>query len=425
VRIGPAWVSGRRSAPPSKSYTHRALVVSYLSGGRCTLERPLDSEDTLATRRGVEALGRRCRTVEGRWEVEAASASRPADHPIHIACGRSGTTLRFLAVVAATLDREVVLEGEAELAARPIGPLLAVLEAAGARVRRLRGRRSVPLSVHGPLGAVDAEVDASESSQYLSALLLVLPTRDGDSRLRLRGPLVSRPYVESTLDTMRRSGVRVSFNGPEVLIPGGQRYRAGRLAIPGDASSAAYLWAAGAAAVGPVRVDGVPRDRPQADLAVLGVLESMGARVSRHPGGATVGGAPLVGIDVELTGSPDLYPLVGVLAAMASGESRLRGAPHVVLKESDRRRATIALARAMGASARVVGSDVVIRGTPHPRALDLSGCDDHRVVMSAAVGALAAAAPSAIGEAESVRKSYPDFWRDMRTLGATSRRVRP
>jgi 3-phosphoshikimate 1-carboxyvinyltransferase len=254
---------------------------------------------------------------------------------------------------------------------------------------------------------------------------MVLPTLEGDSRLTMRGAIVSKPYIRATLDAMARSGVRAEFDGRQARIPGGQRYRPGRLVVPGDASSAAYLWAAGAASHGPVRVEGVPFDRPQADLAILDILESMGAAIARDLAGASARSDGLVATEVDLTDSPDLYPLVGVLASMASGESRLGGAAHVVLKESDRRRATISLARGMGASVRSDGGGLLIRGTPHPRPLDLRGCADHRLVMSAAVAALSGSAPSTLGEADSVRKSYPAFWKDFRSIGARSRSVSP
>jgi 3-phosphoshikimate 1-carboxyvinyltransferase len=423
--LGPARVSGSIVAPPSKSYTHRALVVAFLSGGEATIEHPLASDDTLATRAGVRALGRSVDGPSDRWKVRPAPRAPRGGAPVRIDCGRSGTTLRFLAAVAATLDREVILDGAGELATRPIEPLLEVLEAAGACLRRARSGRSLPLSVRGPMRPVDAELDASVSSQFLSALLLVLPTLDGDSSLTLKGPAVSGPYVEATLDAMARSGVRATVDGPHVTVPGGQRYRAGRLPVPGDASSASYLWAAGAVSGGEVEVRGVPHDRPQADLAILRILESMGASLARSPDGATTRGGPLTGTEVELTDAPDLYPLVGVLAAMASGESRLSGASHVVHKESDRRRATVELARALGA--RVTSSDgaLVIRGNPQPRAIGLRRCADHRVVMSAAVGALAGSGRSTIGDAKAVTKSFPGFWDALRSIGAPSRVARP
>jgi len=421
--LGPSRASGTVVAPPSKSYTHRALVIAYLSGGACTVEGPLASQDTYATRSAIASLGRRVRASPGRWTVAPSSPSRAGRRPLRIDCGRSGTTLRFLSVLAATQEREVLLEGAYELALRPIEPLLTVLEAAGARVRRPGGGRSVPLSIRGPIHSLACRLDASESSQFLSALLLVLPTLGGESRLTMRGPVVSQPYVRATLDAMARSGVRADFDGREARIPGGQEYRPGRLSVPGDASSASYMWAAGAVSGGPVRVEGVPSDRPQADLVILDILESMGAQVARGQNAASAQGGQLVGTEVELTDSPDLYPLVGVLAAMASGVSRLGGAPHVVRKESDRRRATISLARGMGASVRADQDALLIRGNPHPTPLDLRGCDDHRVVMSAAVAALTGSGRSTLGEAESVRKSYPGFWRDLRSIGARSRGV--
>jgi 3-phosphoshikimate 1-carboxyvinyltransferase len=424
VAVDPSPVAGSVVAPPSKSYTHRALVAAFLAEEGSTVLDPLESDDTLATRQGIEALGRQVRLAPGRWTVEPVGGRPRRDGPIRVWCGQSGTTLRFLAALAATMERPVVLDGDRALAVRPLGPLLGVLEEAGALVQRAPGGRSLPLAIRGPLHPVEAELDVSESSQYLSGLLLVLPTLPGDSHLVLRGPLVSEPYIEATLDTMAEAGVHAEFDGREARIPGHQEYRARTLQVPGDASSAAYLWAAGAVAGGPVRVRGVSPDHPQADVALLRILDSMGATVSREPDGATVSGGALEGLEVDLTSCPDLYPLVGALAAVAAGPSRLAGAPHVVLKESDRRRATVDLARSLGASARPHGPAVEIEGAVRRRAVRLRGCDDHRIVMSAAVGALAGPGPSTLGDADAVSKSYPGFWDDLRTLGVRLRKVR-
>ena len=406
--VHPGTASGRVRAPPSKSYTHRALVAGHLSGRSYEVLAPLDSDDTRATARALAALGTQVRFRHDRWTLEPRR--RPGRHQRTIDCGESGTTLRFVAALAARGTEPVLLVGRGRLPERPIEPLLQALERLGAVCERPAGQQSLPALVHGPLHGGHVELDASVSSQFVSSLLLTLPTIREDSSLALRGSIVSEPYIEATLAVLRFHQVRAARRGRRFSIPGGQSYVGRRMTVPGDASSAAYLWAAGALTGGRVEVEGVSSEWPQADLAMLSVLRRAGARVRVHRKGATVEGGSLRAFSVDLTSAPDLYPLVGVLAAGIPGTSELRGAAHVVHKESDRRAGTIALVRKLGGTARLSKQGLSIHGTSRPRAFRVRGLTDHRMVMSAAVAARAASGPSSIGDARVVSKSFPKFW---------------
>jgi 3-phosphoshikimate 1-carboxyvinyltransferase len=409
ARLRPSVASGEAVAPPSKSYTHRALVAARLSARRYSIERPLDAEDTRRTVMALRRLGSSVRTARSRWTVEPRRSPLPRGRA-RIDCGESGTTLRFACALAALGDRPVEFTGEGRLAFRPMDGLVAALEEAGVSVERPPSGRSLPLTVRGPMHGGRLRVGASESSQFTSALLLALPTVAEDSTLLLEGRPVSVPYVEATEAVLRAHRVRVDPIPRGYRIPGGQHYRGGRFVVPGDASSAAYLWAAGAVTGGEVRVRGVPSDWPQADLAVLDLLERFGASVRRTPDGAAVRGGRRRPFRLSLTSSPDLYPLAGVLAATAVGESRLLGAPQIEAKESNRRLETARLARAMGASVRSVRGGLAIRGAPRVRRFALRGLSDHRIVMSAAVGALVAEGPCTLADASAVAKSFPGFF---------------
>ncbi|HTT74168.1 MAG TPA: 3-phosphoshikimate 1-carboxyvinyltransferase [Thermoplasmata archaeon] len=406
VRAGVA--RGRIRAPPSKSYTHRALVAGHLARRRFSVRRPLVADDTRATAAGLAALGSRVVVAPDRWVISPSEGR--SDAPARIDCGESGTTLRFLAAAAALSTRPTVLVGRGRLAERPMRPLLDALGRLGARCAPASASRALPLRIEGPLRGGAIALEASESSQFLSALLLTLPTAADDSTIRLVGPIVSAPYVRATRAVLGQLGVRLAGTERRIRVPGGQRYRGGSFEVPGDASSAAYLWAAAAVSRGRVRVVGLDRTWPQADLAVLRILARAGCRVELHPDGATVEGRPLAPFAVDLTDAPDLYPLAGVLAALAPGTSRLAGAAHVVHKESDRRSGTARLVRALGARAEVRANALRIEGTPRPRALELPSETDHRMVMSAAIGALAGPGGSRIGDAGAVAKSFPGFW---------------
>jgi len=226
----------------------------------------------------------------------------------------------------------------------------------------------------------------------------------------LRGRPVSQPYIEATLAMLARHGVRVRHSEDTYSVAGRQGFHGSSFRVPGDASSAAYLWAAAAVAGGRVRVRALGRDWPQADLRVLDLLEKYGAQVALHRDGATVTADSRRSFTVNLTDAPDLYPLAGVLAATVPGTCRILGAEHVVHKESDRREETIRLIGSFGGRTTSTPHGVTVHGTARPRAVHLPHLSDHRLVMSAAIGALAASGPSIIGERDAVRKSFPQFW---------------
>ncbi len=414
VRASPGVLRGHLAAPASKSYTHRALVAAHLTGRRYRIGHPLESDDTRATARAIAALGTPVREAPGDWTVLPSRARTSA--PVTIDCGESGTTLRFVLALAARGESPVRLTGRGRLPDRPIEELLQALESLGATCERPPSGRGLPTVVRGPIHGGALRLDASQSSQFVSALLLTLPTLPEDSRLRLEGEIVSEPYIEATLAILRHHGVRWSRRGRTFAIPGRQRYVGDRFDVPGDASSAAYFWAGAAVTGGELRVTGVPARWPQADLAALDLLEDAGARVRRTSRGVTVRGGRLHGFSFDLTRSPDLYPLAGVLAATIPEESHLRGGAQVAWKESDRRAETIRVVRAMGATVVEEPDGLSILGTDSPRGFGLTDLTDHRLVMSAAVAALAGDASSSIGDARAVRKSYPGFWTALRSV---------
>lgn len=414
ARASPGVLRGALAAPPSKSYTHRALIAGHLAARRYRVDRPLDADDTRATARAVAALGTPVQRGIGAWTL-GPPAERPSGS-VTVDCGESGTTLRFVAALAATRSTKVRLVGRGRLPNRPIEELLHALERLGARVERPARGGGLPVSIRGPIRGGHLRLDASRSSQFASALLLVLPSLADDSELELDGTIVSEPYLDATVAVLRSHGIRIVRRGRHFSIPGGQRYRGAGFAVPGDASSAAYFWVGAAISGGEVRITRVPSDWPQADLAILDLLERAGARVLRTRRAAAVRGGHLRRFRFDLTRSPDLYPLAGVLAAAIPGVSHLRGAAQVAWKESDRRAETIRLAEAMGAVASDESGGLAIRGVPRPQALGLTNLADHRLVMSAAIAALVADGPSRIGDADAVRKSFPEFWSTLRSV---------
>lgn len=429
--VHPSSAAGSVRAPASKSYTHRALVAAALSpdGGR-VLE-PLRSDDTAATLRAIEALGGQVISATGTTaagvSVEALDV-RPIPRrggslpKVPVAdVGESGTTLRFFSAVAALSTRPVRFEGKPGLARRPLNDLLGALDHLGAQREGPTPGSSLPFTIHGPIHPGTVDVRGDVSSQFVSALLLTLPTLEGDSEVRVQGPRVSEPYVEATTSLLRAQGLRVEARPEGYRIPGGQVYRGGDLVVPGDASSASYFLALGALTGGPVKVTGIPRasEWPQADLALLDLLEEAGARVRRGALELEVArdAFPLHPFRAQLDPSPDLAPLLAVLASFSEGNSELVGGAHLASKESDRRAGCLLLAKALGARATDEGGTLHIRGPATARSLELTELTDHRLLFSACVAAAALPEPSHLGPPSATWKSYPGFFADLQALG--------
>ncbi len=413
IRPGPA--RGTIRAPGSKSYTHRALAIGAIGTRTLRIRHPLDSEDTRTTLEGIRRLGARVARGTGVWTVRPRY--REISRATTIQCRQSGTSLRLLTGLAALKDHPVRFVGEGRLPVRPIEPLLHALEELGARVRRPRAGRSLPFTIRGPIAPGSVRLSAGDSSQPVSSLLIALSAFDRPSVVRLVGPVVSAPYIVASVALLREMGYRVDGSDRRFAVCGRLRPAPNSVKIPGDASSAAYWWAAAAITGGNVSVTGFDSPYPQADLRLLTALEQMGARVRRRGSTIRVLGPLRRGVRFDLTDSPDLFPLLGVLAAGApAGPSILRGAPHLRHKESDRWAETVDLVRAFGAQVHGTKRRLEIRPSREVAPIHRPGATDHRLVMSAAVGALAARGPSRVGDALSVQKSYPGFWSDLAHL---------
>lgn len=419
VTIAPGSLHGAVVAPASKSYTHRAVVAAHLAPRGSTIRRPLIADDTLRTVGAVRALGSRVRRVGHDWHVTPGVASSRRERSID--CGESGTTLRLTVALAALQTTRFRFVGEGRLPRRPMLPLVRVLRALGATVSVPASGAALPMRVRGPIHGGPVELDPSSSSQFTSALLFALPRAERASTLRFTGRVVSEPYVRATVAVLRDREVLVYARRNGFSVPAPQSYRARDWMIPGDASSAAYLWAGAAVSGGSVAVRGIPPEWPQADLAVLTLLRRFGALVRKAGTTIRVDGGRRRAFRFDLDAAPDLYPLAGVLAATAPGRSVLEGGEHAAVKESDRRTTTARLARSMGARVKLSAHRLVVEGSRRPRPLRLVGNPDHRVVMSAAVAALAASGSSRISDASSVDKSYPRFFEDWARLGGEVR----
>lgn len=423
VTVADSRVSGTARAPPSKSYTHRALLAAGYAEG-ALVRNPLVSADTRATARAVEHFGGDAERVDGDWEV-AGFGGDPGVPADVIDCANSGTTMRLVTGTAALADGTTVLTGDRSLRSRPQGPLLAAIEDLGGTARSTRGNGQAPLVVDGPVDGGRVEIPGDVSSQFVTSLLMLGAVTERGVDVELTTELKSAPYVDITLDVLESFGVEAEERRNGYRVPGGQSYEPtdGEYAVPGDFSSASYLLAAGALACeddGEVVVEGA-HPSAQGDAAIVDVLREMGADVEWHEstGRIFVGRSALEGVTVSVADTPDLLPTIAVLGAVADGTTRITDAEHVRYKETDRVAAMAEELAKLGASVEEHPDELVVHGGDSDLAgAHVDGRSDHRIVMSLAVAGLVADGETTIDGGEHVDVSFPEFFDALAGLGA-------
>ncbi|CAM2816178.1 3-phosphoshikimate 1-carboxyvinyltransferase [Halobacterium salinarum] len=422
--VSPSRVRGRARAPPSKSYTHRALLAAGYADGETVVRDPLVSADTRATARAVGLLGGAATRENGDWVV-TGFGSRPAVPDAVIDCANSGTTMRLVTAAAALADGTTVLTGDASLRARPHGPLLDTLSGLGGTARSTRGNGQAPLVVDGPVSGGSVALPGDVSSQFVTALLMAGAVTETGIETDLTTELKSAPYVDITLDVLDAFGVSASETAAGYRVPGGQAYApsGAEYAVPGDFSSASYLLAAGALAAADgaaVVVEGM-HPSAQGDAAIVDVLDRMGADIDwdTESGVITVQRSELSGVEVGVADTPDLLPTIAVLGAAADGTTRITDAEHVRYKETDRVAAMAESLSKLGASVEERPDELVVHGgDTELSGASVDGRGDHRLVMALAVAGLVADGETTIAGSEHVDVSFPDFFEVLAGLGA-------
>lgn len=407
--ITPAKLSGTIPAIASKSDAHRLLILAALSQGETRLSMEQRSEDIDATIDCLRALGALIEVLPD--GVLVRGIEQPNENPL-LDCGESGSTFRFLLPVAAALCESARFTGGGRLPERPIGELMTVMQAHGVAFSAER----LPFSSSGRLAGGAFSLPGNVSSQYLTGLLLALPLVAQNSEITLTTRLESAAYVDITLHALKRFGVRVSVENGVYAVSGGQTLQSpGECRVDGDWSNAAFFLAAGALGK-PVTLTGLHLDSPQGDKAILDALRKFGALVETATDTVTVSPANLIGCTIDVSETPDLLPILAVLGAGASGETRLVNAARLRLKESDRLASVSAMLRALGGRVEEQPDALVITGGRLAGGT-VESCRDHRIAMSAAIAAILCESSVTILGADAVKKSYPAFYHDLNQLG--------
>jgi 3-phosphoshikimate 1-carboxyvinyltransferase len=406
--------AGTVRLPGSKSISNRCLLLAALARGETQVLGLLDADDTRVMRDALQKLGvtfsdSRVSGVGGPFPVKEAE----------LFLGNAGTAFRPLTAALAFCGGEYRLSGVPRMHERPIGDLVDALRGIGARIDYAGREGFPPLVVHpAKLKTENVKVRGDVSSQFLTALLMALPLSGKSARVEVQGELVSRPYVEITLNVMQRFGIEVKRTGWRYFdVPAGTYRSPGKIYVEGDASSASYFLAAGALGGGPVRVEGVGKGSIQGDVRFTEVLERMGARVSIRENAIEVsGGKTLKAIDMDLNHIPDAAMTAAVLALFADGPSVIRNVASWRVKETDRLSAMATELRKLGAQVEE-GVDFLKIAPPSSLKANVSidTYDDHRMAMSFSLAALGGV-PVRINDPQCVAKTFPHFFESWKSI---------
>lgn len=411
--------------PGSKSLTNRALVAAALADGVSVLTNVLLAEDTLLMIEALRSLGVAV-TVDERGcaaEVSGCRGHLP-ESEVELFCGNSGTCMRFLTALAALGEGRYRLDGVARMRKRPVGALASALQSLGAGIEYADQEGFCPLTVHahGIRGGT-VEFDSPQSSQMVSALLLVAPYARRDVFIEVRGTLPSRPYLRMTTGVMARFGVEILADGTtgatRIVVEAPRRYQATSMTIEPDASNAMYFLAAAAVAGGRVTVRALGSESLQGDVEFVSLLSRMGCAVRRDADSITVqgppAGTPLRGIDVDLNDMPDMVPTLAVLALFAEGRTTIRNVANLRVKESDRLAALRFELTKVGAVVEESADGLSVAPPRRLVAAEIDTYDDHRMAMSFALVGLRCPG-LVIRDPECCSKTYPGFFRQFDAL---------
>ncbi len=398
--ITPSPLSGCIDAPASKSAAHRALICATLAHKPTKIVCSTTSADIEATAQCLRELGATITKTEYGFFVEPITNS--AENAV-LNCRESGSTLRFMLPVCAVLGKAVSLYGEGTLPQRPISVLCSALENHGVSL----SSDSLPLTLQGKLEAGTYEISGEVSSQFISGLLLALPLTHAESTIDIIGQIQSKPYIDMTLDVLKRFGINTEFKENIIRIKSSDGYISPEnYTVEGDWSNGAFFICADKIKANNVKCNNLTLNSVQGDKAVVAIAEKIiNSDENKH-------------VKIDVGDIPDLVPVLAITSCFRKGTTEFCNAARLRIKESDRLLSTCEMIKNLGGKADFTDDSLMVYGTGCLEGGTVDSFNDHRIVMSTAIAATACKSPVTILGAEAVNKSYPTFFDEMRKLGA-------
>ena len=413
-RVEKSEIVGEIECPPNKSYTHRAIFIASLAVEKSIIKNVLRSEDTIATIDACKNFGVEIDDIGNDVTVTSASELKIKSNTIDAA--NSGTTIRIAAAIASLANDKITLTGDSSLKKRPMQPLLDALESLGVRCSSTNG--NPPISVKGRIKGGEVKIPGNISSQFISALMITAPKLEDGLIIDIDGKLVSKPYIDATIATMKKFGVNVEIKAPykKYIIPE-QNYKSTTLIIPSDFSSLALLLAATVLLGDDVTIKASTGSMPQADEAIIDILEKMGVVITLNKNIIKIKSPKkLDGGKFDLSDSPDLVPAVAILALKASNPIEIFNAEHVRLKETDRLSIIARELSKLGIKIEEKKDGLILDNSDNLNSADLNSENDHRLFMAFCIAGMYVG-NCTVSDPESVEVSYPNFISEMKRLG--------
>ena len=395
----------------------RACAAALLAKGRTIIANPGHSNDDKAALGIIQSLGATTELIDGNWQIDSNGIDPVATK---VNCGESGLSIRMFASIAALSDTEIKIVGEGSLLTRPMDFFDTVFPKLQVSLKSNHGK--LPLSIQGPLQPADIEIDGSLSSQFLTGLLLSYAAVDAKGVSIKVKNLKSKPYIDLTIDVMKRYGLKLPENRDYKEFyfstsPHRVQQESRTYTVEGDWSGGAFLLVAGAIA-GPIVVSGLDLSSMQADKAIVDAFMSANAGISMDAKSIQLTPVPMNAFEFDATDCPDLFPPLVALAAYCPGTTIIKGVSRLAHKESNRAITLQEEFRKMGVQIDLDDNIMAVHGGQPVRGSIVHSRHDHRIAMACAVAAIKASSQTTIEQAQAVKKSYPDFYLDLEKLGA-------
>ena len=425
IKIKPSTLNGTIEIPPSKSYSHRAVIAAALAESKDNRKSKIDnlkfSVDITTTTDIMENWGANINREESSLEI-VGNSGKVVPRDKYVQCNESGSTIRFLITIGITDENELIFDGKGKLVDRPLDSYYRIFDEQEIFYKNENGK--LPLEVKGKLKAGNYEIDGNISSQFITGLLYALPLLDGDSKLIINKNLESKGYIDLTMEILKLAGIKIKNNDYKSFeIKGNQKYKPFDYTVEGDYSQVAFWIVAGIISANrdnEIKCLHVNKSSLQGDREIIEIVERMGAKLEIFDDYLIVKPSKTKGTVIDISQCPDIAPILTVLGALSEGETRIINGERLRIKESDRITSIKTELNKLGANVNEEGDSLIIQGVERFNGgVTVNAWNDHRIAMSLAIASSRCEKEIVLEEAESVRKSYPHFWDDFVKMGGS------
>lgn len=421
IEIKPCVLSGSVEIPPSKSYSHRAIIAGALSNKnrKSKIENIIFSEDIETTIQIMENFGAVIKKNEKSVEIFGNNGNITIQNK-YVQCNESGSSIRFLMPLSLVNKNEIIFDGKGKLIERPLYSYYKIFEKQKIFYETSNGK--LPVKIKGKLNSGLYEIDGDISSQFITGLLYTLPLLEGNSKLIINKNLESKGYVDLTLKMLELAGIKIKNNNYKSFdIKGKQQYNPINYTVEGDYSQVAFWIVAGIISSNinnEIKCLHMNKNSLQGDREIINIVEKMGAKIEFCKDTIIIKPSKTKGAIIDVAQCPDLAPILTVLAALSEGESQIINGERLRIKESDRLAAIRTELNKLGAKIEEIGDSLLIKGVEKfEGGVEVSGWNDHRIAMSLAIASTKCEKKIILNGAESVKKSYPHFWEEFEKMG--------